>query len=150
MANSVEVRTVIDLPGEVTVMAIAHKDRLLDAKPIAGHYLRRRYHGDRFQIQNADQFSPTWMRLVDEPPSDWLPTIKKKVESSIDPEIRAMELYDLMAADNADQYLTPRQLAEKKARAMSRTFAPSELQDERPSKEMDYSNGQVRDKQRKQ
>lgn len=62
---------------DVLVRAIADQSRMNDGRPVAGFYVRRRYHGDTFYIQKAEEFSARWMEFVGEPPAKWLPIIKK-------------------------------------------------------------------------
>jgi hypothetical protein len=122
MAGSVQVITEIEKPdGRVLVEAIASKERDGDARPIAGFFVRRRYHGDRFRIASPQEFSATWMRFVEEPPKDWQDKIKKFTKVD--------DIADLMYQPPVDP---------------NKPFSMSELQErDRHSMTMNYSNGKV-------
>lgn len=64
--------------SDVMVRAVAGAGQINDGKPVAGFFMRRRYHGDTFFIQNADEFSTRWMEFVDAPPESWVANIKKR------------------------------------------------------------------------
>lgn len=51
---------------------------LADANKPAGFFVRRRYHGDRFKINDWKEFSPKWMRFVDTPPEGWIEQINAR------------------------------------------------------------------------
>jgi len=65
-------------PGTVAVRAKAAPGREMDAKPIAGFYVRRRFAGETFKINDWKEFSPRWMEFIDEPPAEWLTKIKAR------------------------------------------------------------------------
>ena len=80
MAQSVQAVTEIEKPGTVLVQAVASADRMDDAHPIAGFFVRRRYHGDTFMIASPEEFSPKWMRFVEEPPKEWKEKLSKRLK----------------------------------------------------------------------
>ncbi len=63
-------------PGKVLVRAKAAPGKDGDGRPIGGFYVRRRYAGDEFRINDWQEFSPRWMEFVDEPPKDWIEKIE--------------------------------------------------------------------------
>lgn len=78
MAGAVQVITETENPrGFVLVEAQAHESRMGDGRPIAGFYVQRRYHGQRFRIEKPEEFSPNWMRFVEDPPKEWVEKLKK-------------------------------------------------------------------------
>lgn len=77
MAGTVQVVTQNENPnGRVLVVAVAEESKLGDGRPIAGFYYQRRYHGQQFRIEKPQEFSPRWMRFVEEPPADWADKLK--------------------------------------------------------------------------
>jgi hypothetical protein len=135
MAGVVQVQTEVENPnGRIAVKAVAPAERMDDGRPVAGFYVRRRYHGDEFMIEKAADFSPKWMRFVDTPPEDWVTTIKSR--------------YPHFDADEAmveDEPLTAKQRADARRKEMQRPLSMSQVADaERTAKEM--VNGRVRDK----
>lgn len=67
-----------DRPGLVKVRAKAAAGREMDSRPLAGFYIRRRYEGDTFAINDWREFSPRWMEFIEEPPKEWLDAIEKR------------------------------------------------------------------------
>lgn len=65
-------------PGIVKVRAKAAPGREMDARPVAGFFVRRRYEGDEFMINDWQEFSPRWMEFVDDPPPEWIEKIKAR------------------------------------------------------------------------
>jgi hypothetical protein len=86
-------------PGIVTVRAKAAPGREMDARPIAGFFVRRRYEGDTFQINDWVEFSPRWMEFIDKPPDGWIEKIQE----------REKEQLDLMAKAEIENAKTPEQ-----------------------------------------
>lgn len=121
MAGTVQVITENENPrGFVRVQAVAEDSKLGDGRPVAGYYYQRRYHGQTFLIERPEDFSPRWMRFVDEPPEDWVAKIKKIT--------RVSDVKELMRAPTDP----------------NAPFAMSQLQErDRQSATMNYSNGRV-------
>lgn len=80
--------------SDVLVRAIANESRINDGRPVAGFFVRRRYHGDTFNIQHPSEFSAAWMEFVEDPPEEWLPVIKKKY-----PQWKAESFYEPATPD---------------------------------------------------
>ena len=135
MAGAIQVVTEIENPNaHVAVKAIAPIDRQDDARPVAGFYVRRRYHGDEFMIEKAEEFSPTWMRFVDTPPDEWIAAIKSRYPD-----------FDMNQSMAEDVPLTAKQRADARRREMQRPVSMSQMADaDRTSKEI--VNGKIRDK----
>lgn len=130
-----EVNVIDELPVKgtaVRVRAKAAKGHEEDARPIGGFFVRRRYAGDEFYINDWKQFSANWMEFVDEPPQAWLDAMK------VDAERKA----DLMAQQ---------QQAEQKAADDKLVFAMSQLISRtmgRAPEEFDHSSGRFKGKQK--
>lgn len=73
-----QVQVETERPGLVTVRAKAAPGREMDARPVAGFYVRRRFEGDTFKIGDWKDFSPRWMEFVDDPPAEWVERIKAR------------------------------------------------------------------------
>lgn len=119
-----QVQTETEKPGVVLVEAVALAERMNDGRPSAGFFVRRRYHGDRFYLAKPAEFSPRWMRFVNEPPKEWVEKLEKIIKDQT--------IEDLMVAPPVDP------------RNPERPFSMGELQDRaRQSHEMNYSTGKV-------
>jgi hypothetical protein len=78
-AATVQVMTERPRTGnDVLVRAVANESQMSDGKPMAGFFIRRRYHGDTFYIRKASEFSARWMEFIDTPPDAWLASIKNR------------------------------------------------------------------------
>lgn len=120
----VEVQTEVD-GGKVRVRAIAPNGRINDARPVAGFFIRRRYHGEEFLIASWDQFYPSWMEFVDQPPEEW----KSKIQKAKDARDHSLEQIKAH-----DQIMRER---------MQQTVSMGELLHQ-PGSQMDTATGQVR------
>lgn len=98
---------------DVLVRAVAQPGRLMDGRPVAGFLVRRRYHGEKFFIQSAKEFSANWMEFIDQPPKEWLPVIKSKYpdfesrehdDPSGDAKPHEMSLADLSAKMSSSDF----------------------------------------------
>lgn len=127
-----EVNVIDELPtqGGVLVRAKAAKGHEEDARPIGGFFIRRRYAGDTFRINDWKQFSANWMEFVDEPPQAWLEAMK------LDADKKA----ELMAKAQEEQRETPEQ---KLVFAMSQLMARTAG---RSPDEFDHSSGRFKDR----
>jgi len=85
-----QVQVETERPGTVTVRAKAAPGREMDARPIAGFYVRRRFEGETFKINDWHEFSPRWMEFVDDPPADWVEKIKAR-EGDIELKVQKAE-----------------------------------------------------------
>jgi hypothetical protein len=119
MAIAAQVITETEKPGTVLVRAFANQDRMGDARPIAGFFVRRRYHGDTFLLARPEEFSPTWMRFVNDPPAEWADQLKKVAKA------HKVDLED---------FTKP---------AETEMFAMSQVSDRDRGAQMNYSNGRV-------
>jgi hypothetical protein len=123
---AVTVVTQIENPeGTVLVQAVAHADRMDDAHPIAGFYVRRRYHGDTFLIARPEDFSPIWMRFVNDPPKEW--------KDKLGARLKTMRMDEDISVDGL--------VVEKED--PNRQFSMSELQAQQPrqSGKISYKGG---------
>lgn len=75
--------------GIVRVRALAAPGREMDAKPVAGFFVRRRFEGDEFMLANWHEFSPRWMQFVDKPPQDWLDKINAREQNNLQVQTRS-------------------------------------------------------------
>lgn len=116
MVSQVIVET--EKPGIVRVRAIASPDKQMDARPVAGFFVRRRYHGDIFAIAKWEEFSTRWMEFVDQPPQEWIEKIQAKYG----------EIPELARAEQEEPE--------------PKTFSMGELA-KQPTATMNYSTGQV-------
>lgn len=91
MATVLRAQVETERPGTVKVRAKAAPGHELDARPIGGFYVRRRYEGDVFYIAKPEDFSPRWMEFVDQPPKDWLEKIGIREEQREAFMVRAAE-----------------------------------------------------------
>lgn len=108
-----QVQVETERPGTVTVRAKAAPGREMDARPVAGFYVRRRYEGDTFKISDWKEFSPRWMEFVDDPPAEWLEKIKAR-EGEI----------ELMAAKAEEENsLSPREQVMRQMLSMAQVAA---------------------------
>ena len=83
------VQTETERPGIITVRAKAAPGREMDAKPVAGFFVRRRFEGDTFKINEWHEFSPRWMEFVDNPPQEWLDKINAREQNNQQIQTRA-------------------------------------------------------------
>lgn len=120
-----KVQVETEKPGIVLVRAKAAPGREGDSRPIAGFYVRRRYEGDTFKINEWHEFSPRWMEFVDQPPPDWLEKIEAR-EGSRD---------DLFAKAQIENAKTPEQ---KLAESM---FSMASMMNAQPSAAINQSTG---------
>jgi hypothetical protein len=126
-----QINVISDVPGSVTVRAVAPTERMNDARPLAGFYIRRRYHNDEFALSDWRQFSKRWMEFVDEPPEDW---------------VKAMELDEVQKAELMAKAIEE----DKQAKAEPLMFALSQMLGgmgvKKPG-DFDYSSGRMKDPQ---
>jgi hypothetical protein len=116
---------VTEKPGVVMVQAIATVERQNDGRPLAGFFVRRRYQGETFMIAEAKEFSPRWMRFVDEPPKEWHEDLKKILGGDIE---------DFMAESEEPRRRTPEQ-----------PFSMTEVsQRARTNQDIDYATGKIK------
>lgn len=109
-----QVQTETDRPGKVLVQAKPAPGREMDARPIGGFYIRRRYAGDQFRINDWTEFSPRWMEFIEEPPAEW----KEKILAR-EGDIR------LMAEKAAEEnVLTPVDLMKREMFSMASMMRP--------------------------
>ncbi len=82
MASVLKVQLETDRPGLVPVRAKPAPGHELDGRPIGGFYIRRRWAGEQFAINDWREFSPRWMEFVDETavPKDWWDKLKIREE----------------------------------------------------------------------
>ncbi len=104
--------------GIVEVEAIASAEAIGDGKPVAGFYVRRRFHRERFLIAKPEDFSPTWMRFVDVPPGDW----EGKIRSNEWVGAKGKEVKRPLTAEEIQEHmavpeLTPLEIQKQRARA---------------------------------
>jgi len=116
MAQSVQVVTEVENPeGSVLVQAVAHVDRQDDSHPLAGFYVRRRYHGDQFMIAAPEEFSPVWMRFVNDPPKEWRDKLGARLK-----KLQREETVDELKVDpNAPFSMTDLQEQNRRSAAMN-------------------------------
>lgn len=76
--QTLRVETVTEKPGIVTVQAIKPDSVMTRENQMVGFFVRARREGDRFQIARWEEFSPRWMRFVDQPPEDWAEKIRAR------------------------------------------------------------------------
>lgn len=107
-----KVQVETERPGIVTVRAKAAPGREMDARPIAGFFVRRRYAGDTFKINDWTEFSPRWMEFVDTPPEGWIERIKAR-EGNIELMAQRAEAENAKSAEQrvAEQMLSMAQIA---------------------------------------
>lgn len=87
-------------PGTVMVRAVASADKQDDARPVAGFFVRRRYHGDTFMLADWKEFSPRWMQFMGDVPTEWLDSIKAKFGEFPDheddePQVQAPQMFSM-------------------------------------------------------
>jgi len=75
--------------GTVAVRAKAAPGREMDSRPIAGFYVRRRFEGDVFKINDWKEFSPRWMEFVETPPNGWQEQIDAREQANDQALVRA-------------------------------------------------------------
>jgi hypothetical protein len=75
--QTLQVMTEIEKPGIVTVQAFSEVG-FERQNAAVGFFVRRRRHGDQFKLANWKEFSPRWMKFVDEPPKEWREKIEAK------------------------------------------------------------------------
>ncbi len=124
-----QVDVITELPSKsgetrVRVRALAAKGHELDARPIGGFFVVRRYAGDEFYLTDWRQFSKAWMEFVDEPPQEWLDAMM----------INEEQVAELMAKQEAERTRNP---AEELVLAMSRLMNQAGV---KPA-QFDYSSG---------
>lgn len=129
MAQVLRATTETERPGKILVRAKAAPGRENDAKPVAGFFVRRRYAGDEFRINDWNEFSPRWMEFVDEPPKDWLKKIGLREEDREQFMAKAME----------ENKLTPQELMQRQVFSMAQAAQPKLV-------ELDYANGGTKSK----
>jgi len=75
--QTLQVMTEVEKPGTVEVVAFSELGFTRQNQAV-GFFVRRRRHGDRFKLADWREFSPRWMKFVDEPPEDWRKNIEAK------------------------------------------------------------------------
>lgn len=120
-----KVQVETEKPGTVLVRAKAAPGRELDSRPIAGFYVRRRFEGDTFKINEWHEFSPRWMEFIDTPPPEWMEKIQAR-EGNRD---------DLMAKAQFENAKTPEQ---KLAESM---FSMASLMHAQPAEAINQATG---------
>lgn len=123
MATVLRAQVETEKPGTVRVRAKAAPGHELDARPIGGFYVRRRFAGDEFKIAKPEDFSPRWMEFVDQPPKEWLDKIS----------IREEERGQFMAQSVEENFKPPAE----------REFSMAEVGRSKPV-QIDYRNGTVK------
>lgn len=96
-------------PGIVTVRAITPHGKEGDARPVCGFFVRRRYPGDTFQINDWTEFSPKWMEFVDAPPEGW----REKIEA------KYHEIAIAVAKAEEEDRLSPRERMQREVFSMA-------------------------------
>lgn len=162
-AGKVNVETdVQERGGIVMVQAVAPQNRINDSRPIAGAYLKRRYHDEKFLIRSPEQFSITWMRFVDEPPASWVEFLTKRWESHAnmlnanrqewDPQTEPTTMDEAMLPPDLS-HLTPMQreaLANRKRNEQAAMMSMNDIAEQaRTPNEINTSTGQVQPRPRR-
>ena len=117
-------------PGIVTVRAKSAPGREMDARPIAGFFVRRRYEGEQFKISDWREFSPRWMEFIDTPPSDWLDNIK----------VTEGCREDFIAKAELENARSPRE------RMAEQVFSMLSMMKDREEKVLEHSTGRIKPK----
>lgn len=78
MTQVLRVETVIEQPGVCTVEAFKPAAMMDREGQMVGFFVRSRHVGDRFQIAKWEDFSPRWMKFVDQIPEGWEEKIKER------------------------------------------------------------------------
>ena len=138
MPAVLRVQTETEKPGIVTVEAfcpgIDNQAALGNAGShavngqTAGFLVRRRKHGERFKIADWREFSPRWMRFVDDPPKDWLKHIG----------VREEDRASVMAKADQENKLTPQELLMRQMFSMSQAMNPTKAT-------IEHSTGRIKD-----
>lgn len=115
-------------PGIVTVRAICPAGKEGDARPVCGFFVRRRYPGDTFQINDWTEFSPVWMEFIDEPPAGW----REKID------VKYKERKIAVAKAEAEDQLSPRE------RMQRDVFSMAELQKNQAELVINQATGAVK------
>lgn len=141
--------------GIILVEAVADEARMGDGRPVAGWFVRRRYHGERFLLEKPEEFSARWMRFVDVPPKDWVEALTQ-TRKRIGPDGRPMKdqegkvvLYTILPeGDVVEDYILAPELDQRDPRNRREDNSPFSMADlARRSKEaveLDYNTGKPR------